>query len=70
MATYTQANSLGLVLYRVLARLPLVANVRGVIDALTGCFPRLFDNTVPFLVFMPQTTTSSYVIGMAQYAQG
>lgn len=67
---WTAQTCLGLVLYRILARLPLTANTRGVIDALTGCFPRLFDNTVPFLVFVPQTTTSSNVVGMLQYAQG
>lgn len=67
---YEQTDCLGVVLYRVLARLPLRANTRNAIDALTGAFPRLFDATVPFLVFIPAATTSSYVMGHVQYSQG
>ncbi len=67
----TESGSLGLVLYRVLARLPLKRmHTRQAIDALTAGFPRLFDDTNPFLVFIPAATTSSYVAGALQYAQG
>lgn len=69
-ATWT-SGAIGVVLYRVLARLELtVAQIPNAIDALTGGFPRMFDNTCPQLVFQPQTTTTSIISGQAIYTQG
>lgn len=68
-ATWT-SGSIGVVLYRVLARLEVGAQVPNAIDMLTGGFPRLYNNTVPQLVFIPNTTTSSNVIGHMIVAQG
>lgn len=69
-ATWT-SGSIGIVLYRVIAQLPLTAaNVANAIDAITGGFPRMYDNTVPFLLFIPNTTTTSNISGTVQYAQG
>lgn len=60
-----------LVAYRVLAELELTAaNVSNAIDALTSGFPRLFDNTVPFLIFVPSTTTASNINGSVIWTQG
>jgi hypothetical protein len=60
-----------LVLYRVLARIPIpVAYAGAAVDAITSGMPRLFDNTVPFLVFIPGTTTSPIVSGQVVYTQG
>ena len=60
-----------LVAYRVLATIdltqPLVSNS---VDALTSGFPRLFDNTVPFVIFVPSTTTTSNINGEFIYTQG
>ena len=69
-ATMT-SGSVSLVAYRVLARLELtVANVPNAIDALTSGFPRIYDNTVPFLIFIPSTTTASNIIGHVIWTQG
>jgi hypothetical protein len=65
------AGVIQVVLYRVLARLELTAaNVPNAIDALTSGFPRLYDNTVPFLIFIPSTTTTSNISGHAIWTQG
>lgn len=68
-ATWT-SGTISLVGYRVLARLELQAQIGNAIDALTGGFPRLYDNTVPFLVFVPATTTTSNIMGHVIYSQG
>lgn len=60
-----------LVAYRVLARLELTtANVPNAIDALTSGFPRLFNDSVPFLIFVPSTTTTSNITGHVVWTQG
>lgn len=60
-----------LVAYRVLARLELPSGlVPGVLDAVTGGMPRLYDNTVPFLLFIPSATTASTISGSLVYTQG
>lgn len=74
--TYTQSISwtsgtVHLVAYRELARLELTAaNIPNAIDAITSGFPRLYDNTVPFLFFIPSTTTTSNISGQVIYTQG
>lgn len=74
--TYTGSVSMTsgtvhLVAYRELARLELTAaNVPSAIDALTSGFPRMFDNTVPFIFFIPSTTTPSNISGSVVYTQG
>lgn len=68
-ATWT-TGAIGVVLYRVLARLELGAQVPNAIDMLTGGFPRLYNNTVPFFVFIPNTTTTSNISGQAIWTQG
>lgn len=69
-ATMTSGN-FGLVAYRVLAALELTAaNVPNAIDALTAGFPRLVNGVVPFLIFIPSTTTASNVSGTYAETQG
>lgn len=69
-ATWT-SGTIHVVLYRVLAKLELpLAQVPAAIDALTGGFVRIYDNTVPFLVFVPSTTTASVIQGHLIYTQG
>jgi len=58
------------VLYRVLARLELAANIPNAVDALTSGFVRLYDNTSPFIVFVPGTTTTSNISGHVIWTQG
>lgn len=60
-----------LVLYRVIARVGIpVAYAASAIDAITSGMPRLFDNTVPFLVWIPGTTTAPVVSGQVIVSQG
>lgn len=69
-ATWT-SGTIHVILYRVIARLELtVAQIPNAIDALTGGFVRMYDNSVPFLVFLPQTTTSSNIAGHVIWTQG
>jgi hypothetical protein len=65
------SGTIHVVLYRVLARVELtVPNVPNAIDALTSGFPRLYDNTVPFLVFIPNAVTTSNITGHVIWTQG
>jgi len=65
------SGTMNLVAYRVLAALELPsANVTNAVDALTGGFARLYNGVVPFLIFIPSTTTASNVSGVYQETQG
>jgi len=69
-ATWT-SGTISLVAYRILARLELTtANIPNAIDAMTAGFPRIYDNTVPFLIFIPNTTTTSNITGHVIWSQG
>jgi hypothetical protein len=65
------SGSISLVAYRILAALELpAAGIPNAVDALTSGMPRLYDNTVPFLIFIPQTTTTGQLSGSVVYTQG
>jgi hypothetical protein len=68
----TQLTGLySLVAFRILARIGLsVANIDLASDAITGGFPRLFDNTVPFLLWLPTTTTAPTILAQMTVSQG
>ncbi len=68
-ATWT-SGTIHLVAYRVLSRLDLGATPVNAIDALVGGMPRAYDNTVPFLIFIPSTTTASYISGHVIWSHG
>lgn len=60
-----------LVAYRIIARLGLpVANCDFSIDAVTSGFPRLYDDTVPFLLWLPATTTAPSLSAQFVVTQG
>jgi hypothetical protein len=60
-----------LVAYRVLATLELpAAGIPNAVDALTSGMPRLYDTSVPFLLYIPQTTTTTQLSGSVVYTQG
>jgi hypothetical protein len=62
-ATWT-SGTINLVAYRLLAMLPLIAgNVGNADDALTGNLPQIYNGTVPYLMFIPTTTTATIVVG-------
>lgn len=65
------SGTINLVAYRVLAALELPNNATpNAIDAVTSGFPRMFNGTVPFLIFIPNNTTASNVSGQVIWTQG
>lgn len=67
--TYT-SGTVHLVAYRVLGRIGLGPNQGSEQDAIATGFPRLYDNTVPFLVWLPSATTGVTIGGEIVVAQG
>jgi hypothetical protein len=65
------SGSIALVAYRVLACLELPGGfIPNAIDALTSGFPQEFNGVVPFLLFIPSTTTATNVSGTYVETQG
>lgn len=65
------SGTAGLVAYRVLAQLEIpIGGMATAIDALTGGMTKMYDNTVPFLVFIPSTTTTSNITAQMICTQG
>lgn len=62
---------LHLVAYRILAQIGVPAAGAGSeLDALSLGLPRLYDNTVPFLLWLPSAVTTHTVAGELTYAHG
>jgi hypothetical protein len=60
-----------LVAYKVLGMIPLpVAGVAAMLNAIQLGFPRLADNTVPFLLWLPATATAPVLLGSFGISQG
>jgi len=60
-----------LVAYRVLAQVPVnTGNIGSAVDAVTAGFTRCYDNTVPFLLWLPSTTTAPTVLAQLIVTQG
>lgn len=71
LGTSWASGTINLVAYRVLAALPLPqTNVSNELDALTSGMPRLFNGVVPFLIFVPNTTTAATISGTYVETQG
>ena len=64
------SGTMNLVAYRLLAALDLQALVPNAIDFLTAGGPRIYNGTVPWLVFVPNTTTATLVTGSYVETQG
>jgi len=65
------SGTMHLVLFRILAQIPVSAgNIGNAIDALTGGMPRLYDGTVPQLVWFPSVTTATNFTGNYIETQG
>jgi hypothetical protein len=73
--TYTQtatwtSGTLHLVMYRILARVECpIAAAGEQLTLLTSGLPRLYDNTVPFIIFIPNTTTTTTIAAGATFTQ-
>jgi hypothetical protein len=69
-ATMT-SGAFSLVAYRELASIPVTAaNILSAVDAVTSGFPQLFNNTVPFVLFLPTTTTAPVINASLIVTQG
>lgn len=68
-ATWT-SGTINLVAYRVLGSLPVLALIPASTDSLTGLGTRIYNGTVPWLVFIPNTTTATIVSGTYTETQG
>lgn len=69
-ATWT-SGTINLVAYRLITSVTCgAAFVDGEADILTGGRPILYDGTVPWLVFQPNTTTASNISGVYQETHG
>lgn len=71
LGTSYVSGTIHLVAFREIATIPLpTANVAGVFDALQLGLPRMFDNSVPWMVYLPTGTAIGTVAGSLVYAQG
>lgn len=71
LGTSWVSGTINLVAYRVIASLELTgAFVPNAIDALTSGFPKFYNGSVPYLIFIPSTTTTSNISGSLVYTQG
>jgi hypothetical protein len=65
------SGAASLVAYREIARLEITSsNVPSAIDAITSGMPRMYDGSVPFLLFIPAGTATSATSGQVVYSQG
>jgi hypothetical protein len=71
LSTTWTSGAASLVAYREIARLEITsAYVPAAVDAITSGMPRMYDGSVPFLLFVPSTTTASNISGHVVYSQG
>lgn len=70
LGTSYGAGAIHLVAYRVLADLGLLAFVGRELDAVQLGMPRLYNNTVPFLLWLPSATAATTVSGRLIYTEG
>ncbi len=69
--TSLAGGAVHLVVFRVIARIPTpTANVSNRLDALQLGMPRMFDNSVPFLLYRAAGTALGTVTATLSYAQG
>jgi hypothetical protein len=70
LGTSYVSGTIHLVAYRVLAMLDCIANHGNALDAITGGFPQLYDDSVPFIAVIPTGTTAMNLQAMMAVAQG
>lgn len=71
LGTSYGGGAIHLVAYRILGRVEVsIANTGNAVDAITGGFVRMYDNTVPFLRWLPTATTAITINGQLIYTQG
>ena len=71
LGTSLLGGTIHLVAYRTLATLPLPQiGVAAELNAVTGGMPQLYNDTVPFLLWMSNNVTGPNIFGQLSYAQG
>lgn len=71
LGTSWVSGTINLVMYRVLAQLELPgAFIPNALDAISCGFPRMYNGCTPFFLFIPNTTTTSNVMGQVVWTQG
>ena len=70
LGTSLAAGAVHIVLCRLLIGMPVPANLGNDRDVVTSGFIRHYDNTVPFLVWLPSATTAIVLNGSYQITQG
>lgn len=69
-ATWT-SGAASLVAYRIIAALEIPSTFNtSAIEAVSASFPQMFDDTVPFLIYLPNASTTPVVNGQLIYTQG
>lgn len=68
-ATWT-SGTINIVAFRLLAALPVLGQTPFSLDSLTSGFPRIYNGTVPFIAFVPSTTTASNFTGFYTETHG
>lgn len=65
------SGSIQLVAYRPIAAIMCpAAGVSSALDPLTGGLPLMYDDSVPFVMLLPSSTTSTTVVGSVTFTQG
>jgi hypothetical protein len=70
LGTTYGGGTIHLVAYRIIGQVECIANVGAAIDAVSGGLPRLFNDTVPFLIFIPSATTATTIQGQMVRTEG
>ena len=71
LGTSMTSGTIHLVAYRLLSLVPVYAVGAGTaVNSITSGMPRMYDNTVPFVIFTPSTVTTTYLSGSMTVAQG
>lgn len=71
LGTSYGGGAIHVVAYRILLEVPLLlANVGTAVDAIGTGMPQLYDDSVPFLLWMPTAATAVTLSGSLVYAQG
>jgi hypothetical protein len=64
-------GTMGLVAYRPISLITCIPNALSLgVDCLTGAMPELFNDSVPFLVFRPDTNTATEFESLIVFSQG
>jgi len=65
------SGTIALVAYRVIAKMDIqLPNVANQIDAVSAALPRIYNGSCLFFVFIPETTTASFLSGCYEETQG